>query len=70
MNSRLEIAQERLGQALARVDTVLARKVDSGNSGMERESLMAENAKLRERQTAIGERLDRAIERLQTILKQ
>ena len=70
MNSRLEIAQERLGQALARVDTALGRKANSGNSDRERESLMAENAKLRERQAVIGERLDRAIERLQTILKQ
>jgi FtsZ-binding cell division protein ZapB len=69
MNSRLEIAQERLGRALARVDTVLARKMEPDNAAQERETLMAENARLRERQAAIGERLDRAIERLQAILK-
>jgi uncharacterized protein involved in exopolysaccharide biosynthesis len=69
MNSRLEIAQERLGQALARVDTALARKTDPANAAVSRDLLSAENAKLRERQAAIGERLDRAIERLQAILK-
>ncbi|MEX2617995.1 MAG: hypothetical protein WD767_18050 [Alphaproteobacteria bacterium] len=69
MNTRLEIAQERLGRALARVDTALARKADPENAATARDALMTENTKLRERQTAIGERLDRAIERLQAILK-
>ena len=69
MNTRIEIAQERLGRALARVDTALARKADPANAATAGDALMAENAELRERQAVIGERLDRAIERLQAILK-
>jgi hypothetical protein len=69
MNSRVEIAYERLERALQRIDTALARKAVGNTADLSAAALAAENAELRRSNAEIGERLDRAIARIQAILK-
>lgn len=68
MNSRIEIAQERLERALQRIDAALLRGSAPGTDLPDRDALATENAELRRQNAEIGERLDRAIDRLRSIL--
>jgi hypothetical protein len=68
MNSRFKNAEERLENALARVDDAVSQAVSGDGSASRIATLENENETLRERQGEIASRLDTAIERLQRVL--
>lgn len=68
MNSRIRKAEERLENALQRVDKALAATAPGGADRARLDRLEKENDSLRARHGEIAGRLDQAIERLQRML--
>ena len=69
--SHVELAQERISKALARVEAALKARAEKGDGGLaaELEAARETNEALREAQRNVSERLDVAINRLKTILE-
>lgn len=71
--TRLKSANERLEMAMGRLDKALDKAGAANNSGAEEAEiaiLRAENEKLTGLNKVTGERLDGAIKRLETVLKE
>ncbi len=69
MNSRLKNVEERIENALARVDAAAALKTTNTQQNADIAALEAENASLRNQQDEISKRLDSAIDKLQRVLQ-